>query len=241
MHLYANPVITYDDDRSRVTDYPLRTELLMEVFNKLCLYTNQLSGCVDPRSRNFRPNDMKYHADRIDVLTELLNNIEKLFLDWALSIGLFDHKREGGVNSITGVSALIDGRNNLDVCRKNLLTYYKCFNMDITTNLYMGGNMYTHTHNIYDECETTGSFTDPDKMYNVEYRQFMEYMFQEFMACYNVTINAKNRDNLKNYRTCEKCGTTFQRSKSRNMHYPKCNGVNRGYYVGKTSEKTSDW
>ena len=238
MHLYANSLITYDDDRSRTTDYPLRTELMMEVFNKLCQYTNQLSGCIDPRSRNFYPNDMKCYADRMNVLFEMLNNIEKLFLDWMLSVGQFDHNKEGKVNSVLNVSSLIAGRSNLKVCIKNLLTYSKCFSKDITNNLYVR-DMYGHT--IYDECETTGSFTDPDEMYNVEYRQFMEYTFQEFMACYNVYINAKNRENLKNYRTCEKCGTIFQRSKSRNMHYPKCNGVNKGYYIGKTNEKTSDW
>lgn len=242
MHLYANPMINYDDDRYRSIDYPLRTELVMQVFENICLNINGLNSCFSPnRRQNFRPFDMKDYVNRLDSILSMLNKLEKNFLDWLMSTGMFKNNTIGfggeNVLSIMSVRYTVDGSLNYESSKKYVELFNRCFSISITSEFFVS----TYGDLIDDDCETTGSFTDPDKKYRIEYRNYMEYMIQEFMACYNAIINAKNRDNLINYRTCEKCGTTFQRSKSRNMHYPKCNGVNRGYYIGKTNEKTSDW
>ena len=238
MHLYANPITNYDDDRYRSTDYPLRTELVMEVFSTICINVSGLHNCFSPDKRlNFRPTSMKDYVDRIDTAISMLNKLERTFLDWLMSTGMFYNNKGNMILSITSIRYSIEGNLNLESSKTAVDLFNKCFNVSIISEFFVS----TYGDMIHDDCETTGSFTDPDKKYKVAYRNYMDYLFQEFLASYNVTINAKNRDNLKNYRTCDKCGTTFQRSKSRNMHYSKCNGVNKGYYIGKTNEKTSDW
>lgn len=238
MHLYATPMINYDDDRYRSIDYPLRTELLMEAFSSICQDVTMLNVCITPTARSFQPFNVKYYSDRLEAVFYMLNRLERFFLEWLMSVGMFSNREDNNHNlSVLAIKNTVDGSIGLEGSIKYLSRLAQCFNNKIIADHYPN----TYQDVMYDECETTGSFHDPDKLYNIEYRNLMEYMFQEFLACYNAISNAKNRDNLKNYRTCEKCGTTFQRSKSRNMHYPKCNGVNRGYYVGKTSEKISDW
>lgn len=245
MKIYLEPQVEAYDDRMGHYQPPIRTEVIEYVMEALAPVIQALSNYINPKTLNMR--EVIALSEKITSILSPLNMTENAFLDW-YSANYISNKNEPkrtrtpywqqdfsnyGINRL---GAIID-QGNLEDITSAVERFQRCFDLEVLN--YQLSNFCAHEDFTIDPVRTS-----METIYNYELKNYIDNIVRDYVAIRNVEITFTNRTTLKDYRTCSKCGTIFQREKSRNMHFPKCNGVNKGYYTGRVgsgTEKTSEW
>jgi hypothetical protein len=231
------------DDCIRTNRAPIRTELLGAVLNELCDRINGLHTVLNIDGY-FNLSKATTNISEINQLIDMLNPSEKGFVAWfTRQYTMADKNGNYASSNRTYHTGALDigsindifGSRDFALIKGSVDRLHKTLSVSIFVNMH---EHYQH------ENSAEYPFVSEDEIYQSVYNSYIEFCVEEFVATINISINQANRGSLSN-RTCDKCGTVFQKNKSRNMHYSKCNGINRGYVVPKPyvpqAEKTSDW
>lgn len=246
MKMFISMTNDMDDNEVFDSTVPIRTEVMEAIMIDMLHALRLLNQNI--LNAEYKKIDPSY--TRCIRIYNMMNDTEKDFLNWYTSVHIYGkeanamHYREqrlrhGGIKELTdgyesGYSKLF--LSFLERMINNLSTLVSEFNERISTIVLSDiKNIPIATEDI--------SFR-MDMMYTYWLSKTIEYAVSEYIAMRNVPILRHNREN-REMRTCDKCGTEFQRLKSKNLHVSKCNGMNRGYiqFVPREApgEKTSEW
>lgn len=246
MKMFISMTNDMDDNEVFTSTVPIRTEvmeaIMIDMFHALRLLNQNI------RDAEYKKIDPSY--TRCIRIYNMMNDTEKDFLNWYTSVHIYGREantmhyreqrlRHGGIKELSegyesGYTNLFTGF--LDRMINNLSTLVSVFNDRISLLVL------SDIKNIPIAVEDTLFRMDMTHTYWLS--KTIEYAAAEYIAMRNIPILKHNREN-RAMRTCELCGTEFQRLKSKNIHVPKCNGLNRGYiqFVPKEApgEKNSEW
>lgn len=245
MKMFISMTNDMDDNEVFNTSVPIRTEvmeaIMIDMQHALRLLLQNITNS------EFKKIDPSY--TRCVMIYNMMNETEKDFLNWYTSVHIYGNEaiamhyrdqrlRHGGIKELTngyesGYSKLfLLFLDRMIMCLSTLVSE---FNERISTIVL------SDIKNI--PIATEDNAFRMDMMHTYWLSKTIEYAAAEYIAMRNIPILKHNREN-RQMRTCELCGTEFQRLKSKNIHVPKCNGMNRGYiqFVQKeVVEKTSEW